>query len=171
MTWDGRFVYTWDAENRMTGALSNGLALVSNAYDYQGRRIRKSTGSSTNTFVYDGWNLYREVETSDGAAVTNIYIWGLDLSGTLQGAGGVGGLLAVLRNGTPYFPCYDANGNITDYMNATGTIVAHREYDPFGSTTVATVRSSTISISGFPPSISTRRRGSTTTAIASIRRC
>ena len=70
--------------------------------------------------------------------MTNIYIWGLDLSGTVQGAGGVGGLLAVLRNGTPYFPCYDANGNVTDYVNANGIVVAHREYDPFGRTTIAT---------------------------------
>ena len=29
------------------------------------------------------------------------YLWGLDLSGTLQGAGGVGGLLAVVKDDTP----------------------------------------------------------------------
>jgi len=91
--------------------------------------------AETRTFVYDGWNLYREVETSGGATVTNIYIWGLDLSGTLQGAGGVGGLLAVLRNGTRYFPCYDANGNVTDYVDCVGSVRAHYEYSPFGETT------------------------------------
>jgi RHS repeat-associated protein len=37
-----------------------------------------------------------------------------------------------------YFPCYDANGNITDYVTTNGTVVAHREYDAFGNTVVAT---------------------------------
>jgi RHS repeat-associated protein len=59
-------------------------------------------------------------------------VWGLDLSGTMQGAGGIGGLLAVIRNGEPFFPCYDANGNITEYLDTNGVIVAHYEYDPFG---------------------------------------
>ena len=31
-----------------------------------------------------------------------------------------------------YFPFYDNNGNITDYVNAAGMIVAHYEYSPFG---------------------------------------
>jgi RHS repeat-associated protein len=30
---------------------------------------------------------------------------------------------------------FDANGNVTDYVDATGAIVAHREYGPFGKTT------------------------------------
>lgn len=164
MTWDGHFIHTWDAENRLTksqpgGTVTNGSVMVENVYDYMSRRhsktVRQLSGrgsgypldpsqagewgiASTHTFVYDGCNLYREVEASGGATVTKIYVWGLDLSGTLQGAGGVGGLLAVLRNGTPYFPCYDANGNVTDYVDANGSVVAHREYDPFGNTTVAT---------------------------------
>jgi len=164
MTWDGRFTHTWDAENRLVksqqgGTVTNGSAMVESGYDYRHRRfsktVRRLTGrgagypldpsqpgtwdvAETRTFVYDGWNLYREVESTGDTTVTNIYVWGPDLSGTLQGAGGVGGLLAVLRNGVPYFPCYDANGNVTDYVDASGAVVAHREYDPFGRTTVAT---------------------------------
>ena len=58
--------------------------------------------------------------------------WGLDLSGTLQGAGGVGGLLAVSCNGQFYFPTYDNNGNITKYIDESGSVVAAYEYDDFG---------------------------------------
>ena len=69
---------------------------------------------------------------------TNItrYVWGLDLSGTPQGAGGVGGLCAVFPdNGiTPYYPCYDANGNVTEYVDITGNTIAHYAYDAFGNT-------------------------------------
>jgi len=32
-------------------------------------------------------------------------------------------------------PCYDANGNITQYIDSNGTAVAHYEYSPFGVTT------------------------------------
>ena len=63
------------------------------------------------TFVYDDWNLIHETIYTIEGGVTNMsevqYFWGLDLSGTLQGAGGVGGLLAVSRDGQLYFPFYD----------------------------------------------------------------
>ena len=60
--------------------------------------------------------------------------WGLDLSGTLQGAGGVGGLIAVSRNDQLYFPAYDNNGNVTKYLDESGNVVASYEYDDFGRT-------------------------------------
>ena len=47
----------------------------------------------TNRFVYDGWNLIAVLNPQ--SSITQSFIWGLDLSGTMQGAGGVGGLLAV----------------------------------------------------------------------------
>ncbi len=58
--------------------------------------------------------------------------WTLDLSETLQGAGGVGGLLAVSVNGSFYFPCYDNNGNVTKYIDESGSVVASYAYDAFG---------------------------------------
>jgi RHS repeat-associated protein len=36
--------------------------------------------------------------------------------------------------GTPYFPCYDANGNITAYIDTNGVVRAYRQYDAFGNT-------------------------------------
>jgi len=84
----------------------------------------------------------QERSTLNASPSTNFYVWGLDLSGSLQGAGGIGGLVSVTRStssGTAtYFPCYDGNGNITDYVDTNGVVVVHREYDPFGNTIVAT---------------------------------
>ena len=60
------------------------------------------------------------------------YFRGMDLSETLQGAGGVGGLLAASINGQFYFPAYDNNGNITKYIDEGGNVVAAYEYDDFG---------------------------------------
>ena len=62
------------------------------------------------------------------------YVWGADLSGAIHGAGGVGGLLAVKRDGVWYAPLYDANGNVTAYVSETGAVVAEYEYNAFGAT-------------------------------------
>ena len=92
----------------------------------------------TRTFVYDDWNLIHEtIYTIDGSTTNTTevqYFWGLDLSDSLQGAGGVGGLHAVSRNGQFYFPTYDNNGNVTKYIDESGDIVAAYEYDDFGRT-------------------------------------
>ena len=60
------------------------------------------------------------------------YHWGKDLSGTIGGAGGVGGLLYVKINGAIYVPWYDAYGNVMGYWDAQGHIVAEYTYDAFG---------------------------------------
>ena len=95
----------------------------------------------TRRYVWDGYNIAAEIVIDEVTSATNVtyYTWGLDLSGTLQGAGGVGGLLAVTTADlaqpdslTTYYPSYDANGNITDYVDGSGTVRAHYEYSPFG---------------------------------------
>ena len=48
----------------------------------------------------------------ESGAVTNFYVYGLDFSGNLQGAGTIGGLLSAYLNGTTASYAYDANGNI-----------------------------------------------------------
>ncbi len=111
-------------------------------YDYLGRRVQKQvfrwdTGTSDwNTtaetdlrFVYDGWNVILVLDGLNSNAVTRQYTWGLDLSGTLQGAGGVGGLLAAVETqGTSintddknYWFLYDGNGNVGQVLDATDT--------------------------------------------------
>ena len=113
---------------------------VTYVYDSQSRRIAETVGSATTVYIYDGWNPIAEYSTT--FALTKTYTWGMDLSGSMQGAGGVGGLLLItdhLALGTPsFFPTYDGNGNVSEYLDSTGTTVAHYEYDPFGKTTVAT---------------------------------
>ena len=136
MTAYGEWRFAWDAENRMTGA-SNAITVARYSYDFMSRRVRKIVNGVTNNFVYDGWNLISEITVGGAQSITNRYLWGLDLSGTQQGAGGIGGLLSVARNGVTYYPCYDANGNITDYVDQNGVVAAHQEYDAYGNTVVS----------------------------------
>jgi len=152
----GPWTYTWDAENRMSSACSNGVLFVTNVYDHQSRRIRKEVYAradptsnyepvTCNVFLYDGWNVLCDCSWDSAAQQwrESYYTWGLDLSGTAQGAGGVGGLLAVTEfredawgseSGETHFPTYDANGNVTAYLDQTGAVAASREFDAFGNT-------------------------------------
>ena len=104
--------YTWDAENRLVAIHSNNTLIVSNAYDHASRRVLKVTPQEIRTFLYDGWNLIQETIATANSTTTNHYVWGKDLSGTLQGAGGVGGLLAAVNGSIAFLPCYDGNGNL-----------------------------------------------------------
>src|SRR6266481_189134 len=61
------------------------------------------------------------------------YTRGNDLSGSLEGAGGIGGLLARTSSGHNYYFC-DGNGNITYMLNSSQAMVASYRYDPFGNT-------------------------------------
>ena len=158
---DGDWDYAYDAEDQLASVtsadLTNGAIRVFNTYDYRHRRTSKTVQRLSvsyppppsppietyewntieyRTFAYDDWNLIHETVAAIDGGTTNTtevqYFWGLDLSGSLQGAGGVGGLLAVSRNGQFYFPTYDNNGNITKYLDESGNIVAAYGYDDFG---------------------------------------
>lgn len=138
MLTNGVWSFAWDGENRMACAVSNGVVMVTNVYDHMSRRIIKIVGDTQHTCTYDNWSTIRETSSSMNGVCTNHYVWGLDLSGSLQGAAGVGGLLVEIKDGVPYCPGFDANCNVTEYVDANGTVVAHREYSAFGETTAFT---------------------------------
>lgn len=125
---------TWDAENRLISS-TVGTTTKTTLYDAQSRRIADKTGSSTAIYIYDGFNCIAEYT---GTTLSKTRLWGLDLSGSLQGAGGVGGLLAEKQGGNFYYPTYDGNGNVSEYVTSAGVVTAHFEYDPFGNTVVNT---------------------------------
>ncbi|MCB1133870.1 MAG: RHS repeat-associated core domain-containing protein, partial [Verrucomicrobiae bacterium] len=133
----------WNGENRLTKVEDGATVKATYQYDFMGRRVRKQVGNAVTWYVYDGFNeLGRFTQNGTTApAIERTYTWGLDLSNTPQGAGGVGGLLAIKIHhpqSTIYYPTYDANGNISEYLAANGSVAAHFEYDGFGNTVVNT---------------------------------
>ena len=154
---DGLWTYTWDAENRLISMQSQALVPASGRrkldveYDPLGRRIGRivSTGAggswvpiSTTRWLYEGWNPVAELNSA--GTLVREYVWGTDLSGNWQGAGGVGGSLWVLEAPTgtsinAHYAAYDGNGNVMGLVNAAdGTWSARYEYGPFGEVIRAT---------------------------------
>ncbi len=159
LTQDGRWDYTWDAENRLIAMETRAVIAAAFpalkqrlefAYDAQGRRIAKrvfdwdpSTSSfvliSKTKFLYDGWNLLTELDALNGNALVRSHVWGLDLSGSQQGAGGVGGLLWSSTPTHSFAASADANGNIVAWINtATLAVSGRADYGPFGERVQAT---------------------------------
>lgn len=152
LTADARWTYTWDGENRLIALETTSSAAAAGvtrqklefAYDGQSRRVAKKVSTwnggawvlgSHTLFLYDGWNLLAELDALASNAVLRTYAWGLDLSGSLQGAGGVGGLLSVTDSATSatHFYGYDGNGNVAGLTKASdGTLTAKYDYDAFG---------------------------------------
>ena len=127
----GSYRYTYDAKNQLVEVQTAGYSVLATfRYDPQGRRTLKISGGSTTRYVYQGWNLIAELNTS--YAISKKYHWGLDATGTLQGAGGVGGLLMIEDGGNKYYPVYDGQHNIIGLHNASGGIAAWYQYGAYG---------------------------------------
>jgi len=152
LTADALWSYAWDAENRLKSMETSASAVTAGrprvkfeyAYDGQSRRFAKKTYAwdggawvltASRLFVYDGWNLLAEFDALATNAVVRTYVWGLDLSGSLQGAGGVGGLLWLNAGTATHATGYDGNGNVIALVDlANGSTSATYDYGPFGET-------------------------------------
>lgn len=165
---DGRWNLVWDAENRLAQAITTTAAASTGVpdlrltfgYDARSRRISKKVEKRANPmaswemlndmrFIYEGWNLVAEVElclTANDVPVPGnrpylrrSYVWGPDLSGNLDGAGGVGGLLGMTRHeravkaSESYWAANDLNGNVIGLSSSTVARYAVYEYDASGS--------------------------------------
>jgi RHS repeat-associated protein len=146
---DGTRCFAYDDENELISVWATNV--WRNDFVYDGklrRRIERdftwSGGAWAQTneihFIYDGNLVVQERNTNNQPVVE--YTRGKDLSGSFQGAGGIGGLLARSQDSLPPTPFYmahsyyhaDGNGNVTMLINASQTMAAKYLYDAFGNT-------------------------------------
>jgi RHS repeat-associated protein len=147
-----------------SGSCSNGALRTDFSYDGLGRLRKRVEYSATNSapppgvpgglppsspdcfwtlgpetrYIYDGKRVIQERDGSNNLLVN--YTRGPDLSGSLEGAGGIGGLLVRsdrFSSGNPTNHNYyhaDGGGNITYLVNTNQGLAASYRYDPFGKT-------------------------------------
>ncbi len=135
---DGQKSYEGDRANQLTSVTLPGEWRTEYAYDGLGRRriSREYTwrGSwalaSEVRYVYDRMLVLQERRADNTVLAT--YTRGLDLSGSMQGAGGIGGLLARTDSAGSTYYHSDGGGNITSLTDSSGAVVARYLYDPFG---------------------------------------
>ena len=154
-------VYTYDDENRLVDVKNLAVAFETVfVYDGLGRlRLREEyTGSGSEggggaavpavssgltlayeiRYLYDGLRVIQERDSNNVPLVS--YTRGTDLSGTLEGAGGIGGLLARSYGysggnwSTHDFYHADGNGNITYLETSAQGLAASYRYDAYGNT-------------------------------------
>jgi YD repeat-containing protein len=148
-TSDSLWTNSWDGENRLivtesgAGVPSGGKVRQTWTLDGQSRWVQRIiyswNGSSyvtsaTNRFVWDGKVLLAILDHTNGIAQS--YLRGLDLSGSVQGAGGAGGVLAVnIPTNGIHSMAYDGNGNVAGLVSGSaGTASGRYAYDPFANT-------------------------------------
>jgi RHS repeat-associated protein len=147
LTNDGLRSFTYDDENQLIQVLVSNQWMSQFSYDGKmRRRIRQEftwqSGVWVQTneiyYVYDGNLVIQERDVNNLPTVT--YTRGKDLSGGLEGAGGIGGLLArtsqasadVPLAGQSFYHC-DGNGNVTMLISTNQQVLAKYLYDAFGN--------------------------------------
>lgn len=163
----GHSAYAYDDENRLIewahyqNSPSNptaGDTITELAYDGLGRLRQRAeyvypnsgigqlpSPANTNwqlvaatAYIYDGLRVIQERDSNNVPVVS--YTRGTDLSGSLEGAGGIGGLLARSSGysggnwSTHNYYHADGNGNTTYLETSAQGLAASYRYDPFGNT-------------------------------------
>jgi len=147
---DSRWTLGWDGLDRLTTITETTPQSPSTAkeidcvYDLQGRRAQKTVkvgGAVTKvtTTLWDGWRPVMEIDRNAAgtALAQRYYTWGPDVSGDIDGEGGIGGLVEIREIKGPAVtvsvPMYDGIGNVTGLVDeASGQGVASYTYGPFG---------------------------------------
>jgi RHS repeat-associated protein len=139
LTGDQNFTYQYDLANRLTNVIlkASNVSVFAASYDGLGRRIQVvRNGTTTERYVYLPGSLLVLAVLDGSNAVKEFYTHGPDLSGTVGGAGGIGGILAVKypqqTNAPAFFLHGDAMGHVVLATDQQGKEVGQYGYSPFG---------------------------------------
>ncbi len=135
LTSDGLRTYQYDAANRLTNIVetASGARVLSLRYDGLGRRVEAwRQDGLIERYVYVPGTFLVLAVLDETNGVMEILTRGPDLSGTLAGAGGIGGLLATTSGTNTHYLHSDGLGNVILVTDAAGSNIAEYEYTSFG---------------------------------------
>lgn len=115
---DGMHGYAYDHEHRITAV--DGGSTATYKYDALGRRIEKNVGGVITRFYYNDRQVIEERNGADAVIATYVASPSVDDH------------IAVFRNSTTYYFHHNAIGSVAGMSDASGNIVEHYEYDPYG---------------------------------------
>lgn len=121
LTYDGVQSYAYDCENRLLTVDAGSTA--SYKYDFAGRRIAKTAGGVTTTYLYDGDSVIAEYQ---GTTCVRKYIFGP----------GIDEPIAMIAGANTYYYYFDGLGSVVALSDDSGNIVEKYEYDVFGKPTI-----------------------------------
>jgi RHS repeat-associated protein len=129
LTFDGKYRYYYDVENRLTEVNNvTNQRVAAYKYDFKGKRVAKTVGIATTTFVYDGDQIIEEY-SNGGPRVRYFYgpridevICRVDIS---QGGGDPG-----------LYYYYDGLGSVVALGSYMGNAMEKYSYDVFGKMTL-----------------------------------
>ncbi|TYQ15346.1 UNVERIFIED_CONTAM: RHS repeat-associated protein [Acetivibrio alkalicellulosi] len=110
--------YKYDPLNRLIETVTD-AGTVTFAYNGEGRRVEKSTGSETTYYLYEYDKVVLEVDGNENQIARNLY-----------------GINLLMRDvdGDSYYYVYNGHADVTALINAnTGNVDATYYYDPFGN--------------------------------------
>jgi RHS repeat-associated protein len=121
LTSDGARTFEWDGANRLT-AVNQGSHRSEFSHDGWGHRVRiveKDSGAVTSDrrFLWCGTTLCEERDASGAGVVRRFFAQGME------------------DGGTPFFYAMDHLGNVRELTDASGTVRARYDYDPYGRAT------------------------------------
>jgi RHS repeat-associated protein len=111
----------WNSLGQLVAAWTSGSDSVNFGYNAFGRRVRKSTPSSTSRYVWNDDDLLAEVDSNGNRIVEYTYYPGTDQPHSER------------RGGTTYYYLQDFPGNIVGLLNGANTLVNQYMYKPFGA--------------------------------------
>ena len=113
---DGVRQYTWEHGRELATTTKDG-ATWTNTYNQDGMRIRRTNGTVTYGYVYNGSQL------SQMTVGSNTLNFSYDASGIP---------MSVSYNGTTYYYATNLQGDVTAILNASGSPVVSYTYDAWG---------------------------------------
>lgn len=130
---DGKFIYTWDADNRLrkVNNKANSNLIAEYWYDDADRRIRKNVEGIITNYIYEGKGLNVLYETNASNTITAYHSY--NTNGQLMARTEVSGITK-----TPYYYHYNAHGDVIMITKSGGStkadlIVASYVYDAWGN--------------------------------------
>ena len=136
LTSDATFLYQYDLANQLTNVIrkADNSVVLQCRYDALGRRVEAIRSDGTvDRYVYFPGSFLVLAVLDETNAPKEYYTRGPDLSGTLDSAGGIGGILAcTYASGPVLYHHSDLMGNVIVATDSSGVVVATFRYTPFG---------------------------------------